>query len=69
MIRQLNQHPLGEWRKESWTALEMEICARCFRELRDEYRFYEEDIWNLLPQNCGLEGWDVLLEQRRVAMA
>ncbi|KAF7341329.1 BTB domain-containing protein [Mycena venus] len=63
------QHPLAIWRQSSWDRLEELLCKDCFSRARDEYAHANAEIWDQLPANCGLEGWDALMEQRRVVMA
>jgi hypothetical protein len=64
-----NSGPLAEWLPETWKDLRRRLYSQCYSQARDEYEAVEEEIWDELPENCGLEGWHVLLEQRRVAMA
>ncbi|KAJ7150720.1 hypothetical protein C8R46DRAFT_1198262 [Mycena filopes] len=44
------------------------LCDACAAQAGRNYTSKRAEIWDELPDNCGLEGWDVLLEQRRVAL-
>ncbi|KAJ7766157.1 hypothetical protein B0H16DRAFT_1367197 [Mycena metata] len=63
----LNQDPLFELTFNRGE-LEAALCETCVIEARAHYNAAQANIWNQLPANCGLEGWDALLEQRRVAL-
>ncbi|KAJ7890381.1 hypothetical protein B0H13DRAFT_2531208 [Mycena leptocephala] len=65
----MDQHPFAAWGQKRWSSLEKQLCQLCFSEARAEYNLAEAQIWEQLPANCGLEGWHLLKEQRRVAMA
>ncbi|KAJ7642444.1 hypothetical protein DFH06DRAFT_1052251 [Mycena polygramma] len=44
------------------------VCRDCSAEAEALYRQVRDAVWNKLPANCGLEGWEVLLEKRRIAL-
>ncbi|KAJ6464770.1 hypothetical protein C8R47DRAFT_1155829 [Mycena vitilis] len=62
------QEPLEQRSTEEWNSLKSQICDRCFRGAQADHKHAQKNIWEQLPANCGLAGWDVLLEQRRIAM-
>ncbi|KAJ7150700.1 hypothetical protein C8R46DRAFT_1123929 [Mycena filopes] len=44
------------------------FCPPCFDQVNNDAGAMLSEIWNDLPTNCGLPGWNVLLEQRRIAL-
>ncbi|KAJ7642413.1 hypothetical protein DFH06DRAFT_1097654 [Mycena polygramma] len=44
------------------------ICGDCSRRGQAQYHEMRGTIWNQLPQNCGMENWDVLTEKRRLTL-
>ncbi|KAJ6496242.1 hypothetical protein C8R45DRAFT_866176 [Mycena sanguinolenta] len=63
-----DQSPLREDTFPDRTALHRTLCSKCLGEAGREYHAVRAKIWQELPANCGLDGWDVLLEQRRAAL-
>ncbi|KAJ7112482.1 hypothetical protein C8R44DRAFT_711000 [Mycena epipterygia] len=60
-----DQNPLSDWPDTEWRDLKAELCDDCFLRARAEYDRVEAEIWDGLPENCGLEeGWDGLTEKR-----
>ncbi|KAJ7766165.1 hypothetical protein B0H16DRAFT_1882982 [Mycena metata] len=69
----LYQDPLqifyGNWSSEREGLLRGGgICSVCSRKAEEQYAATRAKIWAELPKKCGLEDWDVLKEQRRVAL-
>ncbi|KAJ6496235.1 hypothetical protein C8R45DRAFT_985361 [Mycena sanguinolenta] len=46
-----------------------DLCPSCADVSGLHYDTVRAQIWSELPANCGLESWDVLLEQRKAALA
>ncbi|KAJ7766188.1 hypothetical protein B0H16DRAFT_1882998 [Mycena metata] len=63
-----NQDPLIEVANMIDLYADLNLCDTCAADARERYHAVRADIWNKLPANCGLEEWDVLLEQRRLAL-
>ncbi|KAF7364302.1 BTB domain-containing protein [Mycena sanguinolenta] len=63
-----DQSPLREDTFSNRPALDRALCLSCSAEAGREYDAVRSQIWLELPANCDLEGWDVLLKQRAVAL-
>ncbi|KAJ7604446.1 hypothetical protein DFH06DRAFT_314736 [Mycena polygramma] len=63
------QEPLEQRSAGDWNSLKSQVCDNCFRSAQADYKHAQKNIWDQLPANCGIADWDVLMEQRRVAMA
>ncbi|KAJ7652415.1 hypothetical protein DFH06DRAFT_1299631 [Mycena polygramma] len=50
-------------------ALQSEVCYTCSSQIQARFDAARRSFWNQLPANCGMEGWQTLLEKRRVALA
>ncbi|KAJ7134070.1 hypothetical protein C8R43DRAFT_894768 [Mycena crocata] len=52
----------------TWEHLPHILCHDCFLAARQRHLAARAAVWDKLPAHCGLEGWDVLKEKRRVAL-
>ncbi|KAJ7863945.1 hypothetical protein B0H14DRAFT_2440804 [Mycena olivaceomarginata] len=60
--------PFREWQFCHRRHLEVALCATCLAQSRAQYNTVRAEIWSELPANCGLEKWDILLQQRDAAL-
>jgi hypothetical protein len=60
--------PFREWQFRHRRHLEVALCATCLAQSRAQYNTVRAEIWSELPANCGLEKWDILLQQRDTAL-
>ncbi|KAF7341313.1 BTB domain-containing protein [Mycena venus] len=68
--RARHQRPLsGQYTFCRRLTLEAELCETCSTQAREQYETRRAEIWDALPINCGMENWEVLLQQREAAMA
>ncbi|KAJ7608847.1 hypothetical protein DFH06DRAFT_1247868 [Mycena polygramma] len=65
--RQLNHDPLREWREHQWALLKGEMCDDCLIAARASHDLELAKLWDELPSNCGMAGWDMLREARKAA--
>jgi hypothetical protein len=62
------QDPLVGWNENGWQEIEATVCSSCLTRFKVEQHTAFNEVWDMLPQNCGLEGWDALLQRRKEVM-
>ncbi|KAJ7245874.1 hypothetical protein B0H12DRAFT_1325220 [Mycena haematopus] len=64
----LSQDPLARYSDKSWDLMLRGFCTTCVDHYKEEHATAFAEVWDGLPQNCGLENWDVLLQRRKEVM-
>ncbi|KAJ7259941.1 hypothetical protein B0H12DRAFT_1322341 [Mycena haematopus] len=64
----VSRDPLAEYNHQTWQRLVAVLCASCIANHIAGHAAAFAEVWDRLPQNCGLENWDALLQRRKEVM-
>ncbi|KAJ7245877.1 hypothetical protein B0H12DRAFT_1325222 [Mycena haematopus] len=64
----VSQDPLASYNNKHWLVMEIVFCTSCVANHQEDHATAFAEVWDKLPQNCGLDNWDVLLQRRREVM-